>query len=54
MANELKPYVEKVNTNETFAAQVEEAVRRSLSESGSTLLVVNHSTQKRKYNGIYQ
>lgn len=38
MANELKPYVERVNYNETFAAQVEEAVRRSLSESGSTLL----------------
>lgn len=38
MANELKPYVERVNYNETFAGQVEEAVRRSLSESGSTLL----------------
>ena len=38
MANELKPYVERVNYDETFAGKVEEAVRRSLSDSGNTLL----------------
>lgn len=48
MANELKPYVERVNYNETFAGQVEEAVRRSLSDNISAsqtrgqMFVQNH------------
>lgn len=38
MADELKSYLDRVNYNDTFAGQVEEAVRRSLSDSGSALL----------------
>ncbi len=38
MADELKSYVDRVNYNDTFAGQVEEVVRRSLSDSGSALL----------------
>ncbi len=37
MANELKPYVNKVDTNTAFAQALEEAVRRALPDGGDAL-----------------
>ena len=34
MANEFKPYLERINPDEMLAKKVEELVRRSLADSG--------------------
>ena len=37
MANELQPYLNRVNPDDSYAREVEEAIRRSLPDSGVVL-----------------